>query len=160
MSFTTRAARVCDLPGVLAVQHRAFGRVARGLGIPPDRLPPLTESLGDLERLYDTGIRFFVAVDTTGAVVGSVRGQLRGATVEIGRLVVDDGWQRRGVATQLMDLLESDYAEATRFELFTGAQAAEPLALYRKRGYRIDRTDTVEGVALVWLSKPVLGGRE
>ena len=75
-------------------------------------------------------------------------------TVEIGRLVVDDGWLRQGIGSALMELLEASYPEAERFELFTGAEADIPLALYGKRGYREYRREQTPGVLLVWLEKP------
>ena len=152
--FNTREAGERDLAAILGVQHRAFGRVADGLGIPAENLPPLGETVDDLASLLSEGTRFFVAEEVGGRVVGSVRGRLEHGVVEIGRLVVEDGWQRRGVATAVMDLLEESFTDAERFELFTGAEAREPLALYAKRGYVPARSETVRGVELVWLEKP------
>jgi len=142
------------LAALLAVQHRAFGRVARAYGIDPDVLPPLRESTEDLERLLDDGMRFFIAWAPDDHVLGSVRGEERGSTVEIGRLVVETGFERRGIATALMDALECSFPEAERFVLFTGADAAEPLALYQGRGYALTRAETAGLVELVWLEKP------
>ena len=149
-----REGGACDLEQVLGVQHRAFGRVAEMYDIRPADLPPLNESLEDLEALLDGGTRFFVCESRHGSIVGSVRATETDGVVEIGRLVVDDGWQRRGVATALMDLLEVSYLDARRFELFTGAEADVPLTLYEKRGYTRCRFGKVNGVRLVWLQKP------
>lgn len=158
MRHTVREARREELAHVLAVQRRAFERVARELGIRGDDLPPLQESLADLEALLNAGTRFFVAVDDAGRVLGSVRGRVSGApcssNVEVGRLVVDDAWLRRGVGSALMDALESSYPTASRFELFTGAEASAPLALYAKRGYVESRREHLGYVELVWLHKP------
>jgi hypothetical protein len=151
--YTTREAVWEDLGAVLGVQVRAFGRVARELSICPSELPPLNETNCDLERLMDQGTRFFVAVAEDGGVIGSVRGTERDGTVEIGRLVVEAGWLRRGVATCLMDLLESSFSASERFELFTGAEAKGALTLYGGRGYRECRREGVGGVELVWLEK-------
>ncbi|HSK46447.1 MAG TPA: GNAT family N-acetyltransferase [Coriobacteriia bacterium] len=152
--FNTREGGAEDLEGVLGVQHRAFGRVALMYGIQPSDLPPLNESIEDLGRLFENGTRFFVCENHEGSIVGSVRAFEADGVVEIGRLVVDDGWQRRGVASALMDLLEECYSAARGFELFTGAEADVPLALYEKRGYVRSRSDEVNGVRLVWLQKP------
>jgi GNAT superfamily N-acetyltransferase len=153
--FTTRPAVSQDLDAILGVQKRAFGRVAAELGIPAANLPPLRETTQDLVDLLATGTRFFVAVDADDTIVGGVRGTCCGADVEIGRLVVDDEWLRRGVASSLMDALESSFPESPRFELFTGADARVALALYGARGYHECRRELVEGVELVWLEKMV-----
>lgn len=151
---TIREASRDDLSQVLSVQRDAFGRVAAQLGIDPSGLPPLLESLQDLRQLLDTGMRFFVAEDS-GRVIGSVRGRQSDATVDIGRLVVDGAYLRRGVATRLMDALEAGFPSATTFLLFTGADAVEPLALYVGRGYRVVRIDASGPVELVWLEKHI-----
>ena len=148
-----REALRTDLPGVLTVQHDAFSRVANALGIEPSDLPPLQESLGQLETLFSSGTRFFVAVDSLERIVGSVRGSERDGIVDIGRLVVASGWERQGIATRLVVTLEASYAQADGFVLFTGADAIEPLALYGKLGYAITRRDATGPVALVWLEK-------
>lgn len=137
---------------MLRVQHHAFGRVASGLKIDPEALPPLRESLEDLVALFEQGVRFYIA-ESDGEIVGSVRAQSDDATVEVGRLVVEDGWTRRGVATALMRSLEADHPDAARFELFTGAEAHAPLQLYAKLGYRETKREDIGPVVLVWLEK-------
>jgi GNAT superfamily N-acetyltransferase len=144
-----------ELPAIIVVQHEAFGRVARMFSIPAAQLPPLAETVADLETLFDGGIVFFTALSASDVVVGSVRAEVLGDTVEIGRLVVHETALRRGVATALMRALEGSFPETTRFELFTGAGADVPLALYEKLGYRCYDERVVEGVPLVWLEKCV-----
>lgn len=151
-AFSTRVAHPDDLQAVLDVQRQAFNRVAIELDIDPSRMPPLTEQLSDLRALHANGTTFFVACDDDGVVIGSARAARRAGTVEIGRLVVADPWTRRGVATALMDTLEAHFPDATSFELFTGAEAHAPLALYRRRGYRETRRER-GAVELVWLTK-------
>lgn len=154
--FTVRQAGIADLPAVLEVQHHAFARVAKMFGIDPEVLPPLREGLVDLEALLGGGTRFFLAVTESHRVVGAVRASAQDDdSVEIGRLAVEDGWERRGVATALMEALEGAFPSARRFVLFTGAEAAGPLALYFGRGYTELRRETLPGVELVWLEKRV-----
>lgn len=150
---TVRRATDADLRDVLAVQRDAFGRVSERFRIPEHELPPLRESLDILRDLLRAGWTFLVA--TSGErIVGTVRAERReDGVIEIGRLAVADGWVRRGVATRLMSALEEAYPDAARFELFTGADAAEPLALYAKLGYREFRREDVGHVMLVWLAK-------
>lgn len=148
-----RVARIGQLTDVLRVQHEAFRRVAAAFDIPLDVLPPTREDLAGLERLHGAGVRFLVAV-ADGRVVGTVRGHVRAdGVVEIGRLAVGDGFLRRGVGTALVLALEEAFPDATRFELFTGEQAREPLDLYAKLGYEAFRVDAQSGVRLVWLAK-------
>jgi GNAT superfamily N-acetyltransferase len=152
-----RLAKPADLPHVIAVQRDAFGRVADELAIDPAMLPPLHETEEHLASLLERGTTLFVA-EADGRVVGSVRGDRRERTVHVGRLVVAAGRLRRGVATALMDALEAHYSDAECFELFTGADAARALRLYRARGYVECRTQDSNGVPLVWLEKHVSAG--
>ena len=142
-----------DLGDVLRVQHSGFLRVARMFHIPPDRLSALTEGLEDLQSMMDGGYAFLLS-RADGRVVGTVRAELRhDGVVEVGRLAVDDGYERRGIATALMLSIEDVWPQARRVELFTGAQATVPLSLYAKLGYELfDKPGEVrEG--LVWLAK-------
>ncbi len=146
-------AAVEDLPEVLRVQRAAFGRVARQFGVPPQNMPPIAETLEDLVALRSAGTRTFVALDGD-RVVGTVRTTLRDdGVVEIGRLGVDDGAERRGIALALMLAAEADRPEATRFELFTGAEAAGPIALYERLGFHIFSRQTFQQWSMVWLAK-------
>lgn len=153
-----REAHRRELPDVLRVQRAGFTRTALGLGIPPTEMPPVCESLQQLEELRDGGMRTFVAIvhgsDGGELVVGTVRGLLRAdGTVEIGRLAVADGFLRRGIAEALMLGLESAFPGALRFELFTGSRATEPLSLYAKLGYRIYERERFEHWELVRLER-------
>lgn len=158
MAFSTRTACLADLPAVLGVQHRAFSRVATDLLIDPKTLPPLRETLEDLKALHESGTRFFVAEEHGGGIVGSVRASEVDGCVEVGRLVVDDGWQRRGVGSALMDALECSYPDTRCFRLFTGSEAAAPLALYKELGYRETSREDLGYVVLVWLEKRRFAG--
>jgi ribosomal protein S18 acetylase RimI-like enzyme len=154
---TVRTANASDLPEVLRVQHEGFRRVAVSAGVPEHELPPVAESLADLEALFADGVRTFVGVDTAAAgerIVGTVRATERpNSDVEIGRLAVAGDATRRGVATALMLALEEAFPATRRFVLFTGAEAREPLGLYAKLGYRIFRTQRFETWDMVWLAK-------
>lgn len=152
-SHVVREARRDELAAILDVQRRAFGRVASDLGIDPALLPPIRETFEEVASLFDSGARFFVALSDEDRIIGSVRGTLDGGVVDIGRLVVDDGWQRQGVASAVMDALEAAYPEATAFRLFTGEEAGAALALYAKRGYQRTTREDLGHVVLVWLEK-------
>lgn len=153
MNVRVRTATCNDLGEVLRVQRQAFGRIAMGLCLQAEDLPTLKESLDDLQQQFDDGVVFFVAEDDAGRVVGTVRGTLDGDSVYIGRLAVADGCTRMGVATALMGGLEDHFPDAGRFDLFTGADASAPLALYAKLGYHVTHEELRNGIQLVWLCK-------
>lgn len=157
MPIQLREARFEELPAVLGVQHRAFARVASEFGLDPQLLEPIRENVTELQALHEGGTRFLVAVEQGGAIVGSVRGEELDGTVLVGRLVVDDGWTRQGIARALMEALEASYPHARRFRLFTGADARIPLALYANLGYRTCGTEKRGAFELTWLEKPGAG---
>jgi ribosomal protein S18 acetylase RimI-like enzyme len=156
-----RVARPDELPEVLRVQIAGFRRVARRFGFADVDMPPLRETLDDLTSLLAKGMHFFVALADEGPherVVGTVRAVLReDCVVEIGRLAVDDTFERRGVATLLMSALEMSFSDTRRFELFTGSEAEDALALYDHLGYRVFRHDDFGDWTRVWLAKDRAG---
>lgn len=147
-----RTATSEDLQSLLVVQHEAFRRVADELSIDACALPPLMETLTDLEALMASGTRFFVALDDS-RVIGGVRATITDGTAHVGRLVVATDHLRRGVATGLMHILECSCDDVSRYELFTGEDAVAPLSLYHKLGYAVTHTGSVNAVPLVWLAK-------
>lgn len=155
--YSVRRASARDLAGALAVQHEAFGRVAAEHGVPPEALAPIRETLDDLSRQHGAGTVFYVATTPTGDIVGAVRAAVDHGVVEIGRLVVDGAHVRRGIATDLMQLLELEHSDSDRYVLFTGADATAALRFYKGLGYRETRTDDSGPVPLVWLEKKCPG---
>jgi ribosomal protein S18 acetylase RimI-like enzyme len=62
--------------------------------------------------------------------------------------------QNRGLGARLLCEIESRFAQAARFELFTGSKSAKNLYLYRKLGYRPFKEQAIaDQVALVFLEK-------
>lgn len=152
-----REASAEDLEASTRVQHKGFSRVAQDVGVDPCEMPPVRETLEEVRRLHREGMRVFVATVASEAgerIVGTVRGLMRDdATVEIGRLAVDDEFQRRGIARALMLGLEAAFTDACRFELYTGSNATGPLALYAQLGYRIYAREDYGEWTLVRLEK-------
>ena len=153
-------ARPADIADAVAVQHRAFERVARWLGLSDSSLlAPIAESVTDVERLVmDTGVIVLVArlgEEAAAAIVGTVRGAPRDdGSVEIGRLAVDDGLENRGVGRALMLAIEDEFPDTGRFLLFTGKEATGPIHLYESLGYRtVGEEEFRPGLFLVWMEK-------
>jgi ribosomal protein S18 acetylase RimI-like enzyme len=162
-SYIVRPARADEIDAAVAVQHRAFTRVALMLGFEPQALPPVSETADQVRGLLSARDAVLLVAVAPGTrldegdevVVGTVRGVAGDSgTVEVGRLAVDDGWEHRGIGRRLMVMLEDAFPRATRFELFTGSDALGPLRLYDSLGYTVMRNeDVVTNVPLVWLEK-------
>ena len=153
-------AAVADIAEAVAVQHRAFMRVARWLGLEDaTQLDPIAESADEVERLVAEGTATVLVarLDTGDAapIVGTVRGQAGSdGSVEVGRLAVDDGLEGRGIGRALMEAIEVQYPDARRFVLFTGRDAAGPIHLYDSLGYRIvEEREFRLDLFLVWMEK-------
>ena len=105
---------------------------------PGSVIPALEESFEDaIQGLSDWTT--FVAV-AGGRIVGSTRGKLVGdGTVwDVGRVMVAPDLQGRGLGRHLLELIEKAApAEATTYELWTGATSVDNLRMYKKAGYRI-----------------------
>jgi GNAT superfamily N-acetyltransferase len=135
---------------IASVIREGFATVAADIG---RDIPPLHETAGDVESTFDAGDAVLVA-EANGRLVGTVRAEsIAGGGVMVRRLVVLPEARGRGLAKALMRALEDAYPEATRFELFTGAMAAGPIALYESLGYRLIEPREDMGFPLVWFEK-------
>lgn len=149
-SWKLALATVADAPAIWALQRLAYQSEARLYE--DDQLPPLQDSLADLEAAFDRHL--FLKAVAADRLVGSVRGRLEGDTCQVGRLIVTPDWQNRGLGSTLMRALEEHFPQARRFELFTGHRSAGPLHLYRKLGYQeYQRQPVHPRLTLIFLEK-------
>jgi ribosomal protein S18 acetylase RimI-like enzyme len=96
----------------------------------------------------------FLRAVMEGRIIGSVRGNARGGTCFIGRLIVHPDFQNRGIGTRLMSEIEKVFNSCKRFELFTGDKSERNLHLYQKCGYRIFKTaEITDRTNVVFLEK-------
>ena len=117
-------------------------------------IPPLTQTLP--EMLDDFRNYTVLKATSDDGIVGSVRGQLTGDSVYIGRLMVDPEYQNKGLGTRLMLALESAFPQAKKFTLGTGHRSARNLYLYNKLGYKIVSSEVVnENLVMVHLEKAI-----
>ncbi len=150
-----KIATIEDAEAVLALQRLAYQSEA---AIYDDfTLRPLTETLGDIkDRFHDR--RFLKALED-GQIVGSVRAFQEDATCHVERLVVHPDYQRRGIGTALLNMIETCFPAASRLELFTGHKSESNIRLYERVGYRAVRQEQVnEKVSLVFMEKTVGDG--
>ena len=147
---TIEQARPSDAIDILAVQRLAYQREA--LLYADDTLPPLTESLRDVELAFSSSTVLKAVIDQR--IVGSVRGRQEDGTCQVSRLMVHPEMQGRGIGAMLMTSLEAYFPNTGRFELFTGSLSAGNLRLYRRLGYtECRREDISAGLSLVYLDK-------
>jgi predicted N-acetyltransferase YhbS len=148
---TVRPARREEAAALADVIRRAFVTEELVYG----DIPPLHETAADVEMTFDAGEAVLVA-DLDGRIVGTVRAEcISGGGVMVRRLAVLPDARGRGIARTLMRALEDAYPDAERFELFTGAMAQGPIALYESLGYQLIEPREDMGFPLVWFEKCV-----
>ncbi|MBN1313183.1 MAG: GNAT family N-acetyltransferase [Anaerolineae bacterium] len=145
------AADIEDAQVILDLQKLAYRSEA---AITSDyTIPPLVQSLEEIEQDFREQVVLKAAIDGR-RIIGSVRGYIKEGTCYIGRLIVHPDFQNQGIGTQLMRAIEGHFAEADRYELFTGQQSERNIYLYQKLGYRILRSERLsKRVMLVYLEK-------
>jgi ribosomal protein S18 acetylase RimI-like enzyme len=143
-------ASVEDAADVLALQKLAYRSEAE---IYDDfTIPPLTQTLEEMRA--DLADQVVLKASAGGRIIGSVRAHEMQGTCFVGRLIVHPDFQNQGIGTQLMNEIESIFAQAERFELFTGDRSERNIYLYRKLGYRVFRREELaEKVTLVFMEK-------
>jgi tRNA (guanine37-N1)-methyltransferase len=101
-------------------------------------IPALEESFEDALRGLEEWTTFLALAG--GRIVGSTRGRLAhdGTVWDVGRVMVAPDLQGRGLGRYLLRLIEDAApAEATSYELWTGAKSVDNLRMYKKAGYRL-----------------------
>ncbi|NEC67564.1 GNAT family N-acetyltransferase [Streptomyces sp. SID9727] len=111
------------------LQRASYAVEARLIGF--DGLPPLLESLDQLRACDES----FLGIREESVLIGAVGWtRLPNGALDICRLVVHPDAHRRGVATVLLDALDS-IEPAHLAIVATGAANLPALALYRRRGF-------------------------
>jgi len=150
MDISIQDAVLKDAEEILFLQKLAYGSEAEIYE--DDSIPPLTQTLGEIGLEFDDHL--FLKAVQDNRIVGSVRARFIGDTCHIGRLIVHPNQQNQGIGSRLMNAVESRFAQAQRFELFTGRRSERNLYLYQKLGYRIFKTVSVnDRLQLVYLEK-------
>jgi GNAT superfamily N-acetyltransferase len=154
--LTIQQVTIEDAADILAVQKLAYQAEAALYNHDP--LPPLTETLAELQAAFAT--HTFLKAVADGQIIGSVRACIADGTCYIGRLLVHPARQNQGIGTRLMAAIEAEARAqgVRRFELFTGHKSARNLYLYHKLGYRPFKQERVnDQVELVYLEKWIGG---
>jgi ribosomal protein S18 acetylase RimI-like enzyme len=130
---------------VLELQRRSYAVEARLIG--SDRIPPLHESLEQLQACGETFLGAYV--DERLAAV--VSWKFDGATIDIHRLAVDPDSFRRGVGAALVRAALGSEPEARRAIVQTGAANEPAKELYRGEGFtEVGRREVLPGL---WITQ-------
>jgi ribosomal protein S18 acetylase RimI-like enzyme len=114
---------------IVELQRSSYAVEAELIGF--DDIPTRRETADQVARL---DLTFLGAVER-GVVVGILGYRRLGAVIDIDRLAVDPSWFRRGIARSLIEDLHRREADASAFEVSTGAANTPAIALYEKLGY-------------------------
>jgi GNAT superfamily N-acetyltransferase len=139
-----------DLKEILELQYLAYQSEAALFG--GKKIQPLTETLEEVESLYDSGI-VLKMTNFDGRIIGSVRAKEEDGTVYIGKLMVHPDYQKKGYGTRLLLSIEKCFSE-NRFELFTSTRSLSNIKMYERMGYNsFDTKDVDDELSFVYLEK-------
>lgn len=143
---------------MLTVQRAAYVTEAQRYGAPD--IPPLRESLdelrADLVRCADPAGALLARAAWLGPrLVGSVRGRVEGAAMEVVRFTVAPDVQGAGIGRALLAAVHAAAPPSvTTCWLVTGARSEDNLRFYAAAGYRVVGSATdAAGVGLVRMER-------
>jgi GNAT superfamily N-acetyltransferase len=150
-------ATLADASVILEIQKVAYREEAEIYG--DYSIPQLHQTLASMEEDFakHTVLKAVTSDIETGQplIVGSVRAYQQGQTCFISRLMVRSGFANQGIGSRLMQAIEAQFSQASRYELFTGYKSTRNLYLYQKLGYYIYMHEQVnELVTPARLEKP------
>ena len=129
-----------DIRELHQVQLTAYGTESVLYDAP---IPPVLQTLAEAAAEFPSWRTFKLVVD--GRIAASVRGRMRGDACEVGRLMVLPEYRGRGYATRLLQTIEREFP-GVPYELYTGDRSLTNIAMYKRYGYVIIRTDTKAGL--------------
>ena len=150
MSVKILRALTEDLPEILSIQYLAYQSEAELFG--SRDIPPLRETLSDLEAEYDKGV-ILKMVTEDNEIIGSVRAYASEGTAYIGKLMVHPDHRKMGYGSMLLSEIENCFA-GKRYELFTSTRSIDNIRLYQKMGYQIfDEREVDSELVFVYMFK-------
>jgi GNAT superfamily N-acetyltransferase len=143
-----------DAGEMLTLQRAAYVTEAQAHADP--FLPPLTQSLAELEAELERPGVVALGVREAGRLVASVRVRVVGDVAEIGRLAVAPDRQGQGLGTALLGAVEARVGTSVRtLRLYTGEFSAGNLRLYGRLGYVETHREPSGGHSIVFMEKHV-----
>ncbi|MDR2883073.1 MAG: GNAT family N-acetyltransferase [Alistipes sp.] len=143
-----------DAAEILGLQKRAFVTEAQAHG--NWDIEPLRQTLDEVVADFGSHI-FLKAMDSGGAIVGSVKFRALDGHVWVGKLIVDPACRGRGLGRRLLAEVEALNPGAGRFQLRTAASSDHNIRLYESVGYRVVREfrdPAQDGLVMAEMVKP------
>lgn len=132
---------------ILAIQQAAY--LQESLLIDYPDLPPLKETLQDIQGSSETFLAFY----TEDKITGVLSYEVEGKTLTIARLVVHPDFSRRGIGQALLDEV-LQHPNINHFVVGTAAKNTPAIKLYEKYGFVVtEKRVLADGLELVRLEK-------
>ncbi len=122
-----------DLAAILELQKRCYRENAERYH--DDHIPPMTQSLSELEQDYDHYL-ILKALGDENKIIGSVRAYREHDICHIERLFVRPDYQNQGLGKELMLAMEQQFSDVKAYQLYTGHKDEKNMHLYQNLGYR------------------------
>lgn len=99
-------------------------------------LPPLRDTVESIQESNEIFYGYF----KNDELVGIISYKKIGSVIDIHRVAVDPDYFNLGIASQLIDILETVENDAHRIRVCTGTLNKPAVCLYRKKGFREIKT--------------------
>lgn len=96
-------------------------------------IPPLTESIADLQQCGETFLGYFDGEELAGALSYTVEGE----ELTICRMVVHPNHFRKGIAQKLLKYMEENNRQIVVYKVSTGKENVPAKNLYLKNGFQL-----------------------
>lgn len=148
-TFTFTKANQEDLEQILSLQKKCYQSEA---AIYNDfEIEPLTQTIESIAGEFKT--KMFLKLEDNNTIIASARAFEENGTCYIGKLIVDENHQNKGIGAALLSATETHFPNVKRFELFTGDKSKRNLYLYNKLGYKQFKEESIGEFSLVFLEK-------
>jgi catechol 2,3-dioxygenase-like lactoylglutathione lyase family enzyme/N-acetylglutamate synthase-like GNAT family acetyltransferase len=144
------SAEISDLSTILELQKDCY--ISEAKLVDDYSIPPLTQNLASIKQDFEKTTILKGVIN--GQIIASVRGYVDNSTCFIGRLIVHQAYQNKGIGCKIIQAIEDQFSNCDRYELFTGEKSLKNLHLYNKIGYNeFKRERLSEKVTFVFLEK-------
>ncbi|KNY28789.1 GNAT family N-acetyltransferase [Pseudobacteroides cellulosolvens] len=139
-----------DLEEILKLQRLAFQSEAK---LSNDfQIPPLTQTLEGIREDYLN--QTILKAVLCNKIIGSVRAYKEGDICYIGRVIVHPDHQNKGIGKLLMQKIEEELYQCSKYSLFTGKKSLRNIHFYSSLGYKLTREEYVnDNLTLIYFEK-------